>query len=169
MDEKKTFAQDTESRFLKAKSDALRLLSFKPRSVEELRGRLRLKKYGSEVIENVIESLKRQGILNDEKFAKLFANSRVYTRPAGRRQLEFDLKRKGLSKELVATTLGDLKDVDEKKMARDLVFTRFQKMSDVPEKKRKARLFGFLRRRGFQNDTIFAVMRELFRDTDEES
>ena len=162
MDETKENTNEADLRLVKAKSDALRLLSFKPRSVEEMRERLRLKRYGPAVIDSVIESLKRQGLLDDAKFAKLFAHSRIYTRPSGRRQLEFDLKKKGLSRDLITATLETFRDTDERQMARDLVLTRFRKMTGVQAGKKKARLFGFLKRRGFGNGIIFSVLNELF-------
>ncbi|MBI3252007.1 MAG: regulatory protein RecX [Candidatus Omnitrophica bacterium] len=158
---------DDPTRQLAAKSDALRLLSFKPRSVEELRARLaQKKKYTAETIEEVIALLTRQGLLDDVKFAKLYAHSRVHTRPAGRRQIELDLKKKGLGPELVAKTLGELGDYDEKQAAKDLVSGRFQKMTGVSAEKKKARLFGFLARRGFKTDVILSALSELFHDLD---
>ncbi len=153
---------------LKVKSDALRLLAFQPRSVEELRSRLKLKRYPDDLIAQAIDALKRQGLLDDTKFAKLFAESRLYSRPTGKKQLETDLKKKGLPQALIAETLGGLKDYDEKKMARELVQTRFHRMTGVSAEKKKTRLFGFLKRRGFGNDVIFAVMKELFSETTSE-
>ena len=151
-----------EDLLLKAKSDALRLLSFKPRSILELEKRLKLKKYDSNLIRDVLESLKRQGLLDDEKFAKLFANSQTYTRPSGKRQIEFDLKRKGLSEETIKKTIDGLQDYDEKKAAGDLVRGRFLKMTGISDEKKRSRLFGFLKRRGFSNDAIFSALTELF-------
>ena len=156
---------DFESLLLKAKSDALRFLSFKPRSVEEMREKLTRKNYSSKITEEVLSLLQTQGLLNDEKFARLFVNSRVYTRPTGKRQLEFDLKKKGLSKLLVDETIRNLQDYDEKKIVRDLVATRFQKMTGVSKEKKKSRIYGFLKRRGFNNDVIFATLSELFSAT----
>ena len=146
----------------KAKSDALRLLSFRPRSVAELRQRLKLKKYPESIIAPVIELLQKQHLLDDEKFAKLFANSRVNSRPAGKRQIELDLKKKGLPGDLIRRTMESLTDYDEKKTARDLVRRKKQKMSGVSDEKKKARLFGFLQRRGFSSGVIFSVLSELF-------
>jgi regulatory protein len=158
-----------EDRLLKAKSDALRLIAHAPRSVQELRTRLKQKKYGDELIDEVIEAFKKQGLLDDEKFAKLFAQSRVHTRPSGRRQLEFDMRRKGLSRETIGKAIEDLGEVDEKKTARDLVAGRFAKMTGVSDEKKKSRLFGFLKRRGFASQTIYAVLNELFRDMEEDA
>lgn len=155
---------DFDALLLKAKSDALRLLSFKPRSVEEMRTRLTAKKYSPKIVEEVLSVLETQGLLNDEKFARLFANSRVYTRPTGKKQLAFDLKKKGLAASLVDATIKNLQDYDEKKMAKDLVYTRIQKMTGVSNEKKKSRIYGFLKRRGFDNDVIFATLDELIHD-----
>lgn len=149
---------------LKAKSDALRLLSFRPRSVEELRRRLRLKKYPEELVERVLDLLKKQRLLDDESFAKLFAHSRVFSRPSGKRQLEFELKQKGLSKEVVSKAMTELAGYDEHEAARGLVYGRFQKMKGLPREKKKARLFAFLRRRGFETGVVLDVLSKLFRE-----
>ena len=155
-----------DERLLKAKSDALRLLSFSARSVEELRKRLVMKKYSTDIIDDVVDSFKRQGLLNDEKFAELFAHSRVYSRPSGKKKLAFELQKKGISKEVAAGALARLGDYDEKKAAKELVFTRFQKMTGISNEKKKTRIYGFLSRRGFSNDAIFSALKELFREGD---
>ena len=155
---------DFESLLLKAKSDALRFLSFKPRSVEEMRTRLMLKKHSPKIVGEVLSALETQGLLDDEKFARLFANARVYTRPTGKKQLEFDLKKKGLAASLVDATIKNLEDYDEKKMAKDLTVARFQRMTGVSNEKKKSMIYGFLKRRGFDNDVIFATMDELIHD-----
>ena len=157
-------SNEHDKELLKAKSDALRLLSFSARSSSELRKRLQMKKVEAGIIDEVIESFTKQGLLDDQKFAKLYAESRVHTRPTGRKNLEADLKRKGLSAETVSETLAGLKDFDEKTVAKDLIELRFHKMTGISVEKKKARLFSFLKRRGFGNDAIFAAMNELFQE-----
>ena len=154
---------NAEMVLLKIKSDALRLLSFSSRSVVDLRNRLKQKKYPDALIDQAIDSLKKQGLVNDEKFAKLFAESRLYSRPTGRRQLEIDLKKKGLSQELVQKTVSELKDYDEKPMVRELILKRLKGMSGISKEKKRMRLYGLLKRRGFGGDAIFSVMDEFFK------
>jgi regulatory protein len=153
----------SDEALLKAKSDALRLLSFQARSVEELKKRLVQKKHPPELADRVIEVFKKQGLLDDEKFARLLANSKV-SRPTGRRRLEADMKKKGLKADVISRAIGGLEDYDEKKMARELAQSRYQRIKDLPTQKIKARLFGLLARRGFRSDTIYAVVAELFKN-----
>lgn len=163
--EKKKEAAGPEETLLKAKSDALRLLSFRPRSVSEMRQRLKMKRFPADVIERTVELLSAQGLLNDEQFAKLFAHSRVFSRPSGKRQLEFELKKKGVSPETAARAIAGLGEYDERQAAKDLVALRVSKMTGISVDKKKARVFGLLKRRGFSNQTIYSVFDELFKDT----
>ena len=156
-------AGSDQARRCKIKSDALRLLSFSPRSVVELRQRLLMKKYPESDIDEVIALFQKQGLLNDEKFARLYANSKVHSKPVGRRQLAIDLKRKGLSPELIEKSLSNLPDYDEKSAARELVARRFERMSGISGERKKARLFGFLKRRGFSQEVIYSVLTDLFK------
>ena len=150
----------------KIKSDALRLLSVRPRSIEELRSRLKLKKHADGAIDSVIELLKKQGLLDDEKFAKVFTGAKTFSRPMARRQIERDLKKKGVSSRIIENALSSLAQYDEKEAARKAVEKRFLRMTDIAPEKKKTRLFGFLKRRGFSNETIFSVLSDLVREED---
>jgi len=161
-EQKKPSLDGEDAIFLKAKNDALRLLSFRPRSTSELRKRLKIKKYPDEITNKVVDIFTKTGLLDDRKFAKLFANSRIYTRPTGRRRLEFDLKKSGVSESVASETLAGLGDYDEKNTAKELVRNRFARMTGLSDEKKKARIFGFLQRRGFSSSVIFTVLSELF-------
>lgn len=156
--------ESTNDLAIKIKSDALRLLSFRPRSIEELKARLRDKKYTSPLIDETVLALTKQGLLDDTKFAKLYAETKVHSRPTGKKSLMQDLKRKGLSDALIQKTVSEIKDYDEVKMAKDLITRRFSKMTGVSPQKRKARIFGFLKRRGFTGNVIAPVMNDFFKN-----
>lgn len=151
---------------LKAKSDALKLLSFRPRSVEELRDRLKKKGYAGAAIDEVVGSLKSQGLLDDEKFAKLFSQSRIYTRPTGKKVLAQELKKKGLSEQIVSETLANLKDFDESVSALELAEKRFSRVTGLSAEKKKSRIYGFLKRRGFRDDVVYEVIKKLIKTND---
>ena len=143
----------------KAKSAVLKFLSVRPRSRAEIVKKLQTKRYPAAVIEETVVLLTKQGLVDDEKFAKLFANSQVYSRPTGSRKLAFDLKQKGLSAELIEKTISGIPDYDEKKMARELVIKRLRSMKGVSEEAKKRRLFSFLQRRGFSTNVIFEALK----------
>lgn len=159
-----------DERLLKVKTDAMRLLTFRPRAVEELRARLREKKHDEALIAEVIALFEKQGLLNDQQFARLYAGSIMHSRPSGRRLVERDLRRKGLSESVIRKTLAEqAPEGDEKNAARQLVQARLGKMTGISADKKKARLFGFLKRRGFATSTIFSVLGELLKKAELEN
>ncbi|MCK4649219.1 RecX family transcriptional regulator, partial [bacterium] len=60
----------------KAKDYAFKLLSYRPRSIKEIRNRLKKKDYSSKVILEVIKDLKRLKFLNNKEFARMWVESR---------------------------------------------------------------------------------------------
>lgn len=153
-----------EERLVKAKKDAFRLLSFRARSTSELRERLLRKKYDSGTVEETLSFCEKQGFLDDEKFAKLYAVSRMQSRPTGKRMIQRELQGKGLPEAAVSRALGAIADFDEKEVALETAKKRFRSMSGLPEKTSKARLYGFLGRRGFSSEAIFYSLSKLYKD-----
>jgi regulatory protein len=68
-------------------SAALVLLSYRPRSVAEVRRRLLQKGHDPVLLEEVLEQLQGQKILNDEDFARFWVENRQSHRPRGSRAL----------------------------------------------------------------------------------
>ena len=57
----------TDQSFRQAQGAALRLLSYRPRSEAELRGRLS-RRFPSHTVDGVLRSLKRQSLVDDQAF-----------------------------------------------------------------------------------------------------
>jgi len=87
----------------KALSLAYRYLSFRPRTIAETKKYLTQKaeKYtlSAGEIDAAVELLKDQGYLNDAAFIESFVNSRNLLRPKGKKALEMELRRLGISQE----------------------------------------------------------------------
>lgn len=147
----------------KARGDALRFLKFSLRSEQEIREKLSQKEYSKGVIEETLASLKRSGLVDDEVFARLWVESRI-KRPLGRNRLRRELKEKGVDAGWIDAALERVsEDYDEKKVIRDLVRQKVKRMRDPEADKVKARLFGYLVRRGFPKNLVIETILEEFR------
>ena len=159
--------EGTEEELLaKAKKDAFRLLSFRARSTSELRDRLLRKKYTSDTVEEVLLFCAKHDFLNDEKFAKLYAVSRMQSRPTGKRMLQFELRGKGVPAAVAERALGSIEDFDEKEIALEAASRRHRLMKGVSEQTSKARIYGFLKRRGFSQESVSYVLMKLYRNAE---
>src|SRR5215475_15162540 len=96
----------TKTPYEKTFERALNLLSYKPRSLAEMRARLMEKDWAeAAVVDQVLARLEESGYLNDEDFATNFANSRLTAKPVGRTRLRRDLQRKKLQSETIESAL----------------------------------------------------------------
>ena len=91
----------------------LNFLSFRPRTVKEVRDRLWKYEVKDEDSQNlVIDKLKSKGYLDDIAFAKWFIESRNTHRPRSISMLKMELSQKGVPKDIVSglvATMGDEK------------------------------------------------------------
>ena len=150
---------ESDKKLQKAKNNAYSLLRSRPRSEAEIRSRLKLKGYEASVVEAVVEGLKRCGQLDDEKFARLWVESRMHSNPMGDIVLRRELKEKGVSDSIIEATLTDkAANYDEYKVAFSMAEERFRQLAKVDRRKALKRLYDFLLRRGFAYDIVQRII-----------
>lgn len=84
---------------------AARYLEARSRSVHEVRAYLTTKGYQAELVESAIDRLVRAGLLDDERFARAWLESRDRAHPRGEQILRRELAQKGIERELVDALL----------------------------------------------------------------
>jgi regulatory protein len=91
----------------KAREAALRLLAVRARSEGELVDRLRRKGFRDELTATVVASLAEVGLVDDEAFARAWADEKVRLRPTGPRRLTQDLISKRIDRQLIARVVAE--------------------------------------------------------------
>lgn len=139
----------------RAKLKALHLLNVMDRTEKGLRQKLRENHYPEEVIEKAITYVKSYGYIEDERYANQFIQNRKLKK--SRRELECEMLKKGLSKEVVSRTLETQYDKeDEVESVRRIAEKKGYRedMEDVEKKK----IFDYLVRKGFSYNVIRQVL-----------
>ena len=158
---------------------AVRFLAYRPRSTQELRRYLTTKRrqrkpstrqsfprqsfkssVSGPLIEPVFEKLRRQGYVDDVKFASWWVKQRTTGRnPRGVRLIRQELTLKGISREQIDLVLADLSgaatEEDLAKRAGERALSRYRKLSSD---QRKKKLTDYLARRGFSWSAIRAAI-----------
>lgn len=150
---------------------ALRLLAARGRARAELADRLRRKGYEDELVDRTLARLTEQGYLDDVAFAEAWVRDRVRLKPKGRRALESELRRKGVSDRdahaAIDAVLVD-EEVDEHALARTAAegwARRNLRGAPLSDRERmlvlRRKLYGFLARRGFGGEAARAAADEV--------
>jgi len=145
-----------------AKDAAFHYLSYRPRTVKEVRDKLREKDYEEELIEETIAILERLGLLDDRDFSARWIAERLRLKPRGRRVLFAELRQKGISREMAEETLSEaFGDIDERALAADLLRKRAARYRDVEPHQAFRRMSDFLVRKGFDFEIAKEVAEEM--------
>jgi regulatory protein len=139
---------------------ALHFIDYRPRSTDEVRKNLIKHKCPEGLVEETLERLKRSGLVNDDAFARAWVENRNTFRPRGKAVLRMELRRKGLSDDVIQSVLDEQKDEEAlclaaaKKQSRRLVGLEFVDF--------RSKLAGHLGRRGFSYDVISPVVSQIW-------
>ncbi len=149
----------------RATNNAYALLRQRPRSEFEIRSRLKLKGYGVEIVDDVIEGLRRAGEIDDARFAKLWVDSRMHANPAGDILLRQELKVKGVGGAVIEAALAEkAKSYDDYEVAFNMAREQFSRLKKLDCRKALKRVYDFLLRRGFKYETVQKVVENIVGD-----
>ena len=153
----------------KAKDAAFHYLSFRPRTVKEVRDKLREKDYKETIVQETIVLLKRLGLLDDRDFAARWIAERVRLKPRGRRLLFSELLKKGIAREMVEETLSEaFENIDERTLAAGLLRKKAARYRSVEPREAFRKMSDLLVRKGFDFGVARDVAGEMVREHKEE-
>jgi regulatory protein len=128
----------------------VRLLARRPRSVSEVRKNLTRKETPEPVIDSAIARLTQLGYLDDEAFARYWMENRDQFKPRGPRALRYELRQKGIARDIIEQVVSDVDPADAAyRAAQD----RARRMRGSTRFDFENRVGGFLQRRGFSYGT----------------
>ncbi|HLB95517.1 MAG TPA: regulatory protein RecX [Patescibacteria group bacterium] len=130
---------------------ALRFLKFRPRTVFEIEKKLKTKRFKDKEIKKVISVLKKNKLLDDENFAKMWIRDRNLLKPTGWYLLKSELRKLGVAEKIIEEALSDQ---DEEKLARQALESK-SRLKNVDFAKKAA----FLQRRGFKTNVIYKILK----------
>jgi regulatory protein len=147
----------------KAKDYAFLLLKFRLRSENEIRQRLKKKKFDADIIETTLFFLKDKGFIDDNYFAKTWIESRI-KKPLGIRRLKAELNIKGINKAIIDTQIDEIKkSYSEEDIVGGIAKDRLNKLKGIDPQKAKKRVYAYLLRRGFSPEVVIDILNQIER------
>jgi regulatory protein len=144
-----------------ARAIALRQLTARARTRQELDRALHAKNVPQGVIDAVLDRFQAVGLLDDASFAENWVSSRQRRRHLSRRILRRELQAKGVERSYIDSALDGVDRNAELASARDLVERRQAAMNGLSRDAQYRRLAGMLSRRGFDTDITTQVLADV--------
>jgi regulatory protein len=136
-----------KAEFDKAWKSAVTFIKYRPRSIKEVKDKLKTKEYSDHLINKVIYELMAGNLLNDEEFARAWVNERFLSKNLGKIKVKNELKLKGIGADIIAYIMDEaLSGCNELEMAEKFIERKFKRGYSGIEKEK---LIALLLRNGY--------------------
>ena len=134
--------------------------AYQERSQYEVRGKLIALGLRNEALEEVISTLIEQDFLNEERFAKAYAQGKLRMKSWGRNKIAQGLKFKQVSTPLIKKALNSLNEEEYLEQLRELLDKKGPFIKEQVAYKRNYKLTQYALSRGFERDLISLVLKD---------
>lgn len=145
----------------KSYSRALDYISRRRRSEWEVRDYLKRKEIDPTVISQVVDKLLANNYINDVEFAKAWVADRNLIKPRSKLQLQMELQKKGIDREIISEVIDSL---DHSIELDNLVLIATKKLTRYRDKNK---LITYLIRQGFSHQDVRSVVDRLMTENNE--
>lgn len=146
-------------------SAATRILMRRAHSVHEMKQALAHRSDDDILIKNVIDRLKREGLIDDARYAKQFVRQRTEVRKQGRFRIARDLRARGVPDQHIEAALAEsAQEHDESALVRQHIQRKLRVFRGEIEDRKLASLYRSLLRAGFSTDVVRRELKSLTRE-----
>ena len=143
-----------------AKKKALALLMDMDRTESGLREKLQKGGFSEDAVDEALDYVRGYGYIDDERYANHFVE--VSKSRKSRRRMEYDLAKRGVSRDLIDAAMEKNAPEDERPLIRELAVKKLNRM-DAEDPKTRGKLAAYLARQGFKTEDVISVTDELLR------
>lgn len=141
---------------------AVRILTRRAYSVHEMKQALQRRTDNDDLIKSVMDRLKRNGLIDDARFAKQFVRQRTEIRRQGRFRIARDLRARGVPNQAIEAAIADnAMEHDEAAMVRQRLQRKLRALRGELDEKKLASLYRSLLRAGFSADVVRREVKSL--------
>ena len=141
----------------------LTVLSRSLKSEKQLKEKMLEKGYDTDLVDKVIERLKKRKYINDEYSCDSLINSRINGAKYGKRRIAQELYEKGVDREITEDKLREISDEEEFERAYELGIKKFKSIKEEDTRKKSGKLSNYLIYRGFDYDTVKKVVAKILK------
>ncbi len=153
-----TYSSDSQKMNDTALNTAFKYLSYRSRTVFELKRYIQKKGFDKETVRYVLNYLLTKGYLNDNDYCKSFLEYRSNYKPKSIFALKYELRSKGIDESIIDTFLSDYSD-DE--LAQNAVKSKLNHWLCFDDDKFNKKVTNFLKYRGFSYTVCISILNNI--------
>lgn len=138
---------------------AMDRLAARDRSRHEILDALARRRFPEEVSVVVVDQLESEGLVDDERFARVWVESRGRAKGLARSVLRLELRRKGVAPDIIDNALAEVDPEAERQAAHALVQRKLRSVQGLDASVQVRRLVAMLARKGYAPQVAFDVVR----------
>lgn len=158
-----------EDKLYQIKQQALKYLSLRAHTKNELRTKLRQKNFEPQLINIVLDELEKGKFIDDASFAHHFAEEKIKASRWGKNKIKAELMKRGVSSQIISNVIDEKFGEDsEIEAGLELAMKKYRNLASrkLDQKKILNSIYSFLISRGYDYDACKQIVRRLF-DGDE--
>jgi regulatory protein len=136
--------------------------SYQERCHKEVNQKLRDMNMIPQAMDLIIVHLMNTNFLNEERFAIAFVSGKFRIKKWGKYRITLELKRKGITKNLITSALKDISDSDYLQTFHELAEKKASTIKETSPQKKKKKLADYLLYRGWESHLVYDKVNELF-------
>ena len=134
---------------------------YQDRCHKEVEQKMREYQLIPEARELILLSLMKENFLNEERFSKSYARGKFRIKSWGKQRIVRELKFRDISDYNIKTALKEIEEAAYLETIYRITENRNAVISEPNLSKRKKKLIDFLMRKGFENELIYKVVKEV--------
>jgi regulatory protein len=146
--------------------DALRYISYRPRSAAEVERYLRGRGADDYTLAATLGRLQRAGLVDDDAFARYWVENRDAFNPRGARAIRAELRAKGVDQARIDEALNESGGEDDDR-AYQAGLKRLGLLKRLDEETFRRRMYAYLQRRGFDYESARSATERLWSQRDD--
>lgn len=137
--------------------------SYQERCHQEVLKKLQSMRMIPQAVDTIVVHLIEHKFLNEERFAKAYVSGKFRIKKWGKYRITQELKRKGITKNLITAALKDISDASYLKTFHELAEKEAATIHETDSQKKKKKLADYLLYRGWESHLVYEKVNEVFK------
>ena len=135
--------------------------AYQERCVKDVRDKLKTYDISQEDRNKILDYLLDNRFVNDERFARIFVQSKSNQNDWGTNKIRYHLIQKGIAKEIIDEALGQTDEDEYRQRLIDILNTKAKSVKAENDFEKKRKLAAYAMQKGFEGNLVWEVLKSL--------